>query len=187
MSNANTSAERIGYTKLTMFPLKLQFLYTFNQQWRAQELSSFQALWNLKLCYYISLAEKNNIQRTVSNILFIFSSRVLKVLSLAQIISLGYNVFMYLFFFFAAVCSLWDLSSPTTEWTQVPAVKAPTPNHWPTKVFHTPSFFHLTAHDVYPLMSRHCLQSYGIVFQNLTLLFICLNFFPSVSHPEFTF
>ena len=133
MSNANTSAERIGYTKLTMFPLKLQFLYTFNQQWRAQELSSFQALWNLKLCYYISLAEKNNIQRTVSNILFIFSSRVLKVLSLAQIISLGYNVFMYLFFFFAAVCSLWDLSSPTTDWTRAPASRVWSLNQWTTR------------------------------------------------------
>ena len=91
------------------------------------------------------------------------------------------------FSFLAVLHSLWDLSSPTREWTQVPAVKAPSPHHWPTKVFHTPAFFHLTAHDVYPLMSRHCLQSYGIVFQNLTLLFICLNFFPSVSHPEFTF
>ena len=34
------------------------------------------------------------------------------------------------FFFLAAPCSLQDLSSPTRDWIQATAVKAPHPNHW---------------------------------------------------------
>lgn len=43
---------------------------------------------------------------------------------------------MYLcisFFFFAAVCSLWDLSSPTTDWTRAPASRVWSLNQWTTR------------------------------------------------------
>ena len=33
-------------------------------------------------------------------------------------------------FFLAALLSLWDLSSPTRDWTWATALKAPSPNHW---------------------------------------------------------
>ena len=39
------------------------------------------------------------------------------------------------FFFFAMPRGLWDLSSPTRDRTQAPAVKAPSPNHWTTREF----------------------------------------------------
>ena len=32
--------------------------------------------------------------------------------------------------FLAMPCDLWDLSSPTRDWTRDPAVKMPSPNHW---------------------------------------------------------
>ena len=35
---------------------------------------------------------------------------------------------------------LWDLSSPTRDWTRDLAVKAPSPNHWTTREF--PSFYY---------------------------------------------
>ena len=38
--------------------------------------------------------------------------------------------FKILFIFWAAPHSLWDLSSPTRDWTWATAVKAPSPNHW---------------------------------------------------------
>lgn len=51
---------------------------------------------------------------------------------------------MVVCFFFSFLAALH--SSPTREWIQVPAVTAPSLNHWPTKVFHTPSF--LSFHSI---------------------------------------
>ena len=44
-------------------------------------------------------------------------------------------LFVCLFFFLAAQCSLWDLSSPTRDQTQALAVKARSPNHWTAREF----------------------------------------------------
>ena len=39
------------------------------------------------------------------------------------------------FFFLAASRGLWDLSSPTRDLTQAPAVRAPSPNPWTAREF----------------------------------------------------
>ena len=37
-------------------------------------------------------------------------------------------------YYLAAQCSLWNLSSPTRDWTWAPlTMKAPSPNHWTTR------------------------------------------------------
>ena len=43
--------------------------------------------------------------------------------------------FFTFFFFFASPCSMWDLISPTRDWTQAPAVEAWNPNHWSASEF----------------------------------------------------
>ena len=43
--------------------------------------------------------------------------------------------YSYLFIYLAMLHSLWDPSSPTRDRTWVPAVKAPSPNHWTTREF----------------------------------------------------
>ena len=43
--------------------------------------------------------------------------------------STEYFFSFFFFFFLAAPCSLWDLSSPTRDWTQAEAVKSQNPNH----------------------------------------------------------
>ena len=43
----------------------------------------------------------------------------------------------------ATPCGLWDLSSPTRNRTLVPAVKAPSPNHWTTREFPKENFKNL--------------------------------------------
>ena len=56
------------------------------------------------------------------------------------LIFLSYHIFNetcsdYSFFFLAAPCSLWDLSFPSRDQTQAPAVKVQSPNHWTTREF----------------------------------------------------
>ena len=40
-----------------------------------------------------------------------------------------------IFFFLATACSLWHLSSLTTDWTPGPSSGSQSPNHWTTKEF----------------------------------------------------
>ena len=47
-------------------------------------------------------------------------------------------ILFYYFIFLATPRGLWDLSSPTRDWTQALAVRARSPNHWTTREF--PSF-----------------------------------------------
>ena len=48
------------------------------------------------------------------------------------------EVYCWLFFFFSFFgCAVWDLSSPTRDWTQILAVKAPNLNHWTAREFPT--------------------------------------------------
>ena len=42
---------------------------------------------------------------------------------------------MEFFFFLATLYILQDLSSPTRDWTQAPAVKVVSPNPWTTREF----------------------------------------------------
>ena len=52
--------------------------------------------------------------------------------SIVQVISPKWNPIRYVFHTFlgAMLCSLWDLSSLTRDWTQRPGRKASSPNHW---------------------------------------------------------
>ena len=45
------------------------------------------------------------------------------------------SFFLFFVFFLATPCSLWDLSSPTRDWTQAMEVKVPSPNHWTVREF----------------------------------------------------
>ena len=52
-------------------------------------------------------------------------------------------IYLFIYLFICLVVSwhgLQDLSSPTSDWTQAPAVKAPSPNHWPAREFPYPYF-----------------------------------------------
>ena len=54
----------------------------------------------------------------------------------------GFYFSKNLFMFLAMLHSLWNLSFSTKNWTQTLAVKALSPNHWPSREF--PSFILLT-------------------------------------------
>ena len=59
----------------------------------------------------------------------------------AQALSMVYgskprDIFLYLFFIFLATLrGLWDLSSPTRDWTHTPGSELWSPNHWTAREF----------------------------------------------------
>ena len=69
---------------------------------------------------------KNKLQRSIQNIFSYDNLRWHIYLKCA-----GIKLFSMTFFSgHAAQLAGWDLSSPTKDWTQDPAVKALSPNHW---------------------------------------------------------
>ena len=58
------------------------------------------------------------------------------------------SVEFFCFIFSAMPCGLWDLSSPTRDWTWAPAVKAWSPNHWTARDYLSGIFmsFHKVEH-----------------------------------------
>ena len=53
----------------------------------------------------------------------------------------GWGGSVVVFGFLAPLHSLWDLSSPTRDWTWAPAVRASSPNHWIAREFPSHGFF----------------------------------------------
>ena len=66
-------------------------------------------------------------------------------------VSLLFIFYFILFYsFLASPHDLWDLSSPTRDWTHATAVKVPSPNHWTTREFLVSHFVNLfTFSDTY--------------------------------------
>ena len=69
-------------------------------------------------------------------------------LFLHSFMTLPTNFLFLFFFFFAALLSLWGLSSLTRDWIWSMAVKAISPNHWTAKEL--PNFLFLEGNSRYP-------------------------------------
>ena len=84
------------------------------------------------------------------------------------------SVECFCFVFSAMPCGLWDLSSPTRDWTWAPTVKAQSPNHWTARDYVSGVFmsFHKVEHLFIYLRAIFVFLFVKFLSYSLSILFL---------------